>query len=72
MSDVGTLKEYLPLVRFGDSGEKIKHRCFAQAVWTNHAQRFPLVEMRAQIVDASSAPNRLQTPLCLRIALIFG
>ena len=47
MSDVSTLKEYLPLVGFGDPGEDIKHGCFAGAVWTNHAKRFPFVEMHA-------------------------
>ena len=50
MSDLGTLKEYLSLVGFGDPGEDIKHRRFAGAVWTNHAKGFPFVEMHAQII----------------------
>ena len=50
MSDVGTLKEYLSLVGFGDPGEDIKHSRFAGAVWTNHAKGFPFVEMHAQII----------------------
>jgi len=39
-SDIGTRKECLPLVGFGDSGEDIRHSCFAGAVSTNHAKRF--------------------------------
>jgi hypothetical protein len=50
MSDLGTLKEYLSLVGFGDPGEDIEHRRFAGAVWTNHTKRFPSVEMHTQIV----------------------
>jgi len=33
-SDIGTRKEYLSLVGFGDSGEDIKYSRFAGAVWT--------------------------------------
>jgi hypothetical protein len=40
VSDIGTRKEYLSLVGFGDSGEDIKHSRFAGAVWTNHAKLF--------------------------------
>src|ERR1700745_2613869 len=50
MTDIGTLKENLSLVGFGDPGEDIKHSRFAGAVWTNHAKGFPFVEMHAQII----------------------
>jgi hypothetical protein len=50
MSDIGTLKENLSLVGFGDAGEDIKHRRFAGAVWTNHTKRFAIVQMHTEIV----------------------
>jgi hypothetical protein len=43
MSDIGTLKENLSLVGFGDAAEDIKHRRFARAVWTDHTNRFASV-----------------------------
>src|SRR3979411_105595 len=52
MSDVGTVEEYLPLIGFGDPGENVKHGRFAGAVWTDDAERFPIVEMHAQIIDS--------------------
>jgi hypothetical protein len=60
MSNLGTLKEYLPLVGFGNSGENIKHGRFAGAVWTNHPKRFPLVEMHAQIVNSQQRAKALE------------
>jgi len=50
MSDLGTLKEYLSLVGFGDPGEDINIVVLPEAVWTNHAKGFPFVEMHAQII----------------------
>jgi hypothetical protein len=41
MSDIGTLKEYLSLVGFGDPGEDINHGRFAGAVWTESRQALP-------------------------------
>ena len=52
MRDIATLKEYLALVGFGDPGENVKHGRFAGAVWTDHAECFPIVEMHAQIIDS--------------------
>jgi hypothetical protein len=59
MSDVGTLKEYLPLIGFGDPGKNVEHGRFTGAVWTNHTERFPIVEMHAQIIDRQQRAEAL-------------
>src|ERR1700747_2469938 len=62
MTDIGTLKENLSLVGFGDPGEDIKHSRFAGAVWTNHAKGFPFVEMHAQIIVSQQRAEAFRDP----------
>jgi hypothetical protein len=71
MSNLGTLKEYLPLVGFGNSGENLNMVVLPEPFGPITPSASPSSRCMLKLSIASSAPKRLKTPLSSSIAFIL-